>query len=275
MRKIKNGIALIAHDGRETDLLEWWRFNEGFLANKTIYTNIPPELGRPSAAEVVTIGSGADGGEMKTGALIADGHIGALIYFWHTRVAHAHDVDVKALIRMAVHHNIALACNRNSADHIISSRWLNPEGSFPALKKTLKRVALIAHDSEKDKLVEWCGKWRDALSVHMLCGTGTTSARIRSATGLPVEGLRSGPDGGDFQIGARIVDSQVDYMFFFWSTTNVQPHDVDVKALLRIAVQLNIGIASNTTTADLMIDSPLFDHEHGYSALSMLSGAAS
>lgn len=261
---MSKAIALIAHDGREKDLLEWWRFNKELLAKDIVYTNLPASASRPEAAEIITVRSSADGGEMKTGALIADGAIGTLIYFWHPGVAHAHDVDVKALIRTAVHHNVVIACNRNSADHIIASRASNPTGYFPDSVPALKRVALVAHDSEKDKLVEWCGRWKDKLARYMLCGTGTTSGRIRSATGLPVEGLRSGPDGGDFQIGARIVDRHIDYMFFFWSTTNAQPHDVDVKALLRIAVQFNIGLACNAATADRMIESHLFDHEYDY-----------
>jgi len=160
MDTLNKGIALIAHDGRADDLLEWWRFNSRLLSKDTIYTNLPASVDRPEAAEVITIRAGADGGEMKTGALIADGLIGTLIYFWHPKVAHAHDADVKALIRMAVHNDVILACNRNSADHIISNRLSNPEGYFPEMGKSLKRVALIAHDSEKDKLVEWCVKWR-------------------------------------------------------------------------------------------------------------------
>ncbi len=274
MDKDNKGIALIAHDGREKDLLEWWRFNKELLSRETVYTTLPKSADRPNAREVISIRAGADGGEMKTGALIADGVIGTLIYFWHPKVAHAHDVDVKALIRMAVHRNVVIACNRSSADHIISSRASNPEGYFPESAAKLKRVALVAHDSEKDKLVEWCVKWKKRLSRHMLCGTGTTSGRIREATLLPVEGMRSGPDGGDFQIGAKIVEGQIDYMFFFWSTTNTQPHDVDVKALLRIAVQFNIGIACNTATADKMIESHLFGHEYNYTDMSLSSRAS-
>ncbi|MGK7346119.1 MAG: methylglyoxal synthase [Candidatus Nitrospinota bacterium M3_3B_026] len=261
---MRNGVALIAHDGREKDLLEWWWFNRELLSRDVIYTNVPASVDRPEAAEIITIRSGADGGEMKTGALISDGAIGTLIYFWHPKVAHAHDVDVKALIRVAVHHNIALACNRNSADHIIASRVSNPEGYFPEMDKAQKHVALIAHDSEKEKLVEWCSRWSENLSRHALLGTGTTAGRIRAATGLPVEGTRSGPDGGDFQVGARIVEGGVDYMFFFWSTRDVQPHDVDVKALLRVAVQFNVGIACNQATADRIISSHLFESEYDY-----------
>lgn len=269
MNAAKKGIALIAHDGREEDLMEWWRFNQKLLSKETIYTTLPDLPDRPEAAKVIAIQSGADGGEMKTGALIADGDIGVLIYLWHPMKVHAHDVDIKALIRMAVHQNIVLACNRNSADHVISNPDFNPEGYFPEMPSALKRIALVAHDSEKDKLVEWCGRHKDALSRHILCGTGTTAGRIRTATGLPVEGLRSGPDGGDFQIGARIVDGMIDYMIFFWSTTNAQPHDVDVKALLRIAVQFNVGIACNPNTADMLIGSHLFDSEYDYKSSSL------
>ena len=269
MNSQKKAIALIAHDGREKDLLEWWEFNGKLLSKDVIYTNLPPSADRPEAAEVITIQQGADGGEMKTGALIADGVIGTLIYFWHPKVAHAHDVDVKALIRMAVHYNIILACNRNSADHVIASRLSNPEGYFPEMSPATKSVALIAHDSEKEKMVKWCAKWKEKLSRHRLYGTGTTAGRIREAAGLPVVGMRSGPDGGDFQIGAMIVEGKIDYMFFFWSTTDVQPHDVDVKALLRVAVQFNVGIACDYATADRIIESHLFEHEYDYRSVAL------
>ncbi len=262
-------VALIAHDGREQDLLQWWAFNRELLAPALLYTNLPESEDRPSAREVITVGSGPDGGEMKTGALIADQAVNQLIYFWHPKAVLAHDADVKALIRTAVHHNIVLACNRTSADHVISSPAFNPAGYFPELPKTTKRVALIAHDSEKDKLVEWCRRWGPVLQRHRLCGTGTTAARIQAACDLPVEGLRSGPDGGDFQIGARIVDGAIDYMIFFWLTTNAQPHDVDVKALLRIAVQFNVGIACNANTADHLMESHLFEHAYDYRALAL------
>lgn len=101
------------------------------------------------------------------------------------------------------------------------------------------------------------------LKEHILCGTGTTATLIRNETGLDVEILKSGPKGGDAQIGARIVEDRLDAMFFFWDPEAAQPHDPDVKALLRLATQYNIPVAMNRATADIIIGSPLFYNE-GY-----------
>ncbi len=118
-----------------------------------------------------------------------------------------------------------------------------------------KRIALIAHDHQKEKLVEWCIKNQDELRKHFLCGTGTTSRLIADATKLPVKAYKSGPLGGDQQIGARIAEGDIDMMIFFWDPLEAQPHDPDVKALLRIAVVYDIPVATNRATADFMISS--------------------
>ncbi|WP_394262867.1 methylglyoxal synthase [Trueperella sp.] len=125
------------------------------------------------------------------------------------------------------------------------------------------RIALVAHDGKKQELLEWTQFNFPVLKEHILCGTGTTATLIRNETGLDVEILKSGPKGGDAQIGARIVEDRLDAMFFFWDPETAQPHDPDVKALLRLATQYNIPIAMNRATADILVGSPLF-YEEGY-----------
>ncbi|XP_076047462.1 methylglyoxal synthase-like [Oratosquilla oratoria] len=120
-----------------------------------------------------------------------------------------------------------------------------------------KRIALVAHDKRKGKLLEWTQKWREVLRGHDLLGTGTTSMWLREQVGLEVEGLLSGPFGGDQQIGARIAEQRLDMLVFFWDPFDVMPHDSDVKALLRIATLYNVPIANNPITADFLISSPL------------------
>ena len=118
-----------------------------------------------------------------------------------------------------------------------------------------KTIALIAHDHQKEDLVEWCVRNQEELKKHFLCGTGTTSKMIAEATGLPVKPYKSGPLGGDQQIGARIAEGEIDMMIFFWDPLEAQPHDPDVKALLRIAVVYDIPVANNLATADFMLHS--------------------
>lgn len=124
-----------------------------------------------------------------------------------------------------------------------------------------KNIALIAHDHRKKYLVEWALKNKGLLGGHFLCGTGTTAALIAEETGLPVRPYKSGPLGGDQQIGAMIVEGKVDFMIFFWDPLTSQPHDPDVKALLRIAVLYDIPVAMNASTADYLLTSPLMDQE--------------
>lgn len=122
------------------------------------------------------------------------------------------------------------------------------------IEKT-KHIALVAHDGKKKDMVDWCDKNSEILKNHFLCGTGTTARLIADRTGLPVKGYNSGPLGGDQQIGAKIVEGQIDFMIFFWDPLEAQPHDPDVKALLRIAVVYDIPIANNLATADFMLNS--------------------
>ena len=122
-----------------------------------------------------------------------------------------------------------------------------------------KKVALIAHDNRKQALIEWARFNREVLSRHALCGTGTTGGLVASELDLPVELFKSGPLGGDQQVGAKIAEGEIDLVFFFWDPLSPHPHDVDVKALLRIAVVYNVPIACNRATADFMISSTLID----------------
>lgn len=125
-----------------------------------------------------------------------------------------------------------------------------------------KHIALIAHDNEKPKLIEWCRENYDILKNHSLYGTGTTARLIADKAGLRVKGYNSGPLGGDQQIGAKIVEGQIDFIIFFSDPLTAQPHDPDVKALLRIAQVYDIPIANNKATADFMITSSLMDQEY-------------
>ena len=125
-----------------------------------------------------------------------------------------------------------------------------------------KKIALIAHDSKKAQLVKWVEKNKKQLSRHFLCGTGTTARLIADKTGLPVKGYNSGPLGGDQQIGARIVEGGVDFIVFFWDPLESQPHDPDVKALLRIAVVYDIPVANNKSTADFLLTSSYMEEEY-------------
>ncbi|MGJ0847969.1 methylglyoxal synthase [Tissierella praeacuta] len=125
-----------------------------------------------------------------------------------------------------------------------------------------KNIALIAHDNKKDNLINWVKENKEILSKHFLCGTGTTSKRISESTELPVKAFKSGPLGGDQQIGARIVEGKIDMVIFFWDPLEAQPHDPDIKALLRIAVLYDIPIATNKSSADYILSSPLMDEEY-------------
>jgi methylglyoxal synthase len=123
--------------------------------------------------------------------------------------------------------------------------------------KDRKRIALIAHDNRKLDLLDWARFNRDTLAQHELYGTGTTGALVASELGLPVHRFLSGPLGGDQQVGAGIAEGRLDVVVFFWDPLQPQPHDVDVKALLRIAVVYNCPIACNRATADFLLSSPL------------------
>ena len=130
-----------------------------------------------------------------------------------------------------------------------------------------KNIALIAHDSKKKEMIEWCSENKDILQRHFLCGTGTTARMIADKTGLPVKGYNSGPLGGDQQIGAKIVEGRIDFVIFFSDPLTAAPHDPDVKALLRVAQVYDIPIANNRATADFMITSPLMDQEYDHDVI--------
>ncbi|NLO08962.1 MAG: methylglyoxal synthase [Clostridiales bacterium] len=125
-----------------------------------------------------------------------------------------------------------------------------------------KHIALIAHDSKKDEIIEWVEEHKDILKNHFLSGTGTTARLISEKTELPVRAYNSGPLGGDQQIGSRIVEGNIDFVIFFWDPLESQPHDPDVKALLRIAAVYDIPIANNRATADFLITSRYMNEEY-------------
>lgn len=127
-----------------------------------------------------------------------------------------------------------------------------------------KNIALIAHDNMKSEIIAWCEANKDILKNHFLCGTGTTARMITEKTGLPVRGYNSGPLGGDQQIGAKVVEGRVDFIIFFSDPLTAQPHDPDVKALLRIAQVYDIPIANNKATADFLITSSYMDQEYNH-----------
>jgi methylglyoxal synthase len=125
-----------------------------------------------------------------------------------------------------------------------------------------KNIALVAHDNKKRDLIEWAEFNRDLLAHHNVYATGTTGRILERQLGFSIQKLQSGPLGGDQQIGSRIVSQEIDFLIFFWDPLEPQPHDPDVKALLRMAVVWNIPIACNRASADFMISSPLMDDEY-------------
>jgi len=130
-----------------------------------------------------------------------------------------------------------------------------------------KNIALIAHDGKKKDLIQWCDLHKDILKNHFLCGTGTTARMITDKTELPVKGFNSGPLGGDQQIGAKVVEGKVDFIIFFSDPLEAQPHDPDVKALLRIAQVYDIPMANNKATADFLITSSLLGEEYNHKVI--------
>ena len=122
---------------------------------------------------------------------------------------------------------------------------------------TKKNIALVAHDNKKTELLEWAEFNRDLLAGHFLFATDATGEALRDALGLNVTTFESGPLGGDQQIGAGICEGKIDIVIFFWDPLKAQPHDADVRALVRIAAVWNIPLAFDRSSADFMISSPL------------------
>lgn len=125
-----------------------------------------------------------------------------------------------------------------------------------------KRIALVAHDHRKASLVEWALRNREVLVTHELMATGTTGRLLQEHLGVTVRQFLSGPLGGDQQIGSRIAQGLIDMLIFFWDPMQAQPHDTDVKALLRLAVTWNIPLACDEVTADFILSSPMMNQAY-------------
>jgi methylglyoxal synthase len=136
--------------------------------------------------------------------------------------------------------------------------------SSPSIRKMSgsKRIALVAHDNKKGELIEWAIYNKDALGKHRLYGTGTTGKLLEQALGQSISKFLSGPLGGDQQIGSRISEGKIDVLIFFWDPMEAQPHDPDIKALLRLGVAWNIPIAMDRATADFLLTSPLMYQDY-------------
>ena len=130
------------------------------------------------------------------------------------------------------------------------------------MKASSSCIALIAHDHRKEALLRWAAIHQEALKAHRLVATGTTGRLIRDRLGLEVEALESGPLGGDLEVGARLSKGEIDLLVFFWDPLESQPHDPDIRALLRIAVVWNVPVACNASTADFLMRSRCL--EEGY-----------
>jgi methylglyoxal synthase len=146
-------------------------------------------------------------------------------------------------------------------------------GTKATVMRERKNIALIAHDNRKPDLLEWARFNRGTLARHDLYATGTTGALLATELDLPVHRFLSGPLGGDQQVGAAIAEGRIDFVVFFWDPLEPHPHDVDVKALVRIAVVYDVPIACNRATADFVLSSPLLAREYSRSS-AMDAGSA-
>jgi len=130
------------------------------------------------------------------------------------------------------------------------------------LMKKQKRIALVAHDHKKSEIIEWALHKKDLLINHILFATGTTGTLLENALGQPVTKFMSGPLGGDQQVGSNLAEGNIDILIFFWDPMEAQPHDPDVRALLRLATVWNVPVACDSATADFIFTSPLMQQEY-------------
>lgn len=128
--------------------------------------------------------------------------------------------------------------------------------------RSRKRIAMVAHDKKKKEMIDWAEHNKVVLARHELMATGTTGRLLEDKLDRPVKKLLSGPLGGDQQIGAMIADGAIDILIFFWDPMEAQPHDSDVKALLRVAIAWNAVVACDPATADFVLNSPLMQGEY-------------
>lgn len=150
-----------------------------------------------------------------------------------------------------------LTYNRDMRDHSMQAKVARQ-------MRSSKTIALVAHDNMKDTLINWCKARQQQLSKHNLVATGTTGALLEKALGSEIKRYLSGPMGGDQQIGADISSANIDILVFFWDPLSPQPHDPDIKALLRLAAVWNIPVACTPSSADFMFSSPLIESDYEY-----------